>query len=366
MKLFADHQQIHVLAPDAKGDLAEAWTAKASDDRIAAAGDIVGIGTEAADEVDVTVEILETAPEPLQGDHVTEASIQLGAKVAVMGCTDYLPDAKRYSVTPGWWRLRATHTNLEKREKIRIQLWPAKRAAPKVVTRWKPPKPAPKKASAGKPKNRKQAVAAALRGEIDDALAVLLALHEKGDASASASAAEILAFQGRWGEMVPCAKALLANPSAVYARNVSDDMKALLAVKEGAPEPALPPEPRRERFEEGLKMATEGKRFKGKPKELARHCFALAVVFGIDDEIIARWDPAHPFMHFDQAADVARALVRRGEPAHAWEVLESRLSRWYPVDAAQVLPVVLLTDPWLAPLMTKERAARVLATPRAV
>lgn len=366
MKLFADHRQIHVLAPEAKGDLADAWTAKATDDRVAAAGDIVGIGTEAADDVDVTVEILDAAPDLAPADHVTEASLQLGAKVAVMGCTDYLPKAKTYAVSPGWWRLRATHTNLEKREKIRIQIWPAKRAAPKVLTRWKPKKkPAPKE-SAEKPKTRKQAVEAALRGRIDDALPVLLALHEKGDAAASASAAEILAFQGRWDEMVPCAKALLANPTAVYAGNVSDDMKALLAVRGGRPKPTAPEAPRRERFEEGLKMAMEGKRFKGKPKELGRHCFALAVVFRVDEETIARWDPKHPTMHFDQAADVARALVRRGDPERAWEVLESRLSRWYPVDAAQVLPVALLTDPWLAPLMTKERAAQVLSTPRAV
>jgi hypothetical protein len=39
----ADFRQIHLCAPDAQGDLAEAWTAKAADDRIAAAGDIVGI-----------------------------------------------------------------------------------------------------------------------------------------------------------------------------------------------------------------------------------------------------------------------------------------------------------------------------------
>jgi hypothetical protein len=365
LKLFADYRQIHVLAPEATGDLGEAWTAKAVEDRIATAGDIVGIGTEAADDVDVTVEILTDAPAATPGDHVTEASIRLATRVAVMGCTDYLPDAKTYAVTPGWWRLRATHTNLQKREKIRIELWPAKRASPKVLTRWTPPKRAATP-SPGPPKTRKQAVAAALRGEIDAALAVLLRLHAKGDAAASASAAEILAFQGRWDEMVPCAKALLAQPDAVYAGNVVQDMKALLAVKTSPPKPVVREAPRRDRFDEALRMAEAGKRFEGKPKELAQHCFALAVVFGIDDEIIARWDPKHPYLHFDQAADVARALVRRGDHVRAWEILESRLDRWYPVDAAQVLPVILLTDPLLAPLMTTQRAQQVLATPRAV
>ncbi len=366
LKLFADHRQIHVCALDSKGDLAEAWTAKATDDRIAAAGDIVGIGTEAADDVHVSVAILRDEPPLAKGDHITEASITLGDEVAVLGCTDYLPRAKRLEVTPGSFRLRATHTDIEKREKIRIELWPAKKAKPRVLTRYKPPKRVAEP-TVTKPKNKKQAVEAAKQGNIDAALEVLLALHASGDASASASAAEILAFQGRWDEMVPCVKAILAKPDAVYAGNVIDDMKALLAVKKkGLPKPPRPAAPRRERFDAAIVMAETGKRFKGKPKELARHCFALAVVFDVDEEIIARWDPKHPFLHFNEACEVARALVRKGDKKRAWEVLESRLSRWYPVDAAQVLPVVLLTDPWLAPLLTKERAELVLRTPRAV
>ncbi|MEZ4223253.1 MAG: hypothetical protein R3B13_20075 [Polyangiaceae bacterium] len=366
MKLFADYHQILVQAPDAKGDLSDAWTAKASADRIAAAGDIVGIGTVLADDVDVSVAVLKQEPALLpKAEHVTEASIQLGGVVAVLGCTDYLPDAKRYKLAAGSWRLRATHTNMQKRERIRIELWPDKKRAPRVLLRWKPPKPAKKPAPKGKPKTRKQAVEAALRGQVEDALETLLALHERGDASASASAAEILAFQGRWDEMVPCAKALLANPGAVYAGNVSDDMKALLRVKaqkKAAPEKRRP---ERKRYTDAVAEAATGKRFKGKPKELAAHCFALAVVFEVDDEIIARWDPKHPHLHFDQAAEVARALVRKKQRERAWQVLESRLNRWYPVDAAQVLPVVLLTDPLLAPLMTPERARLVMSTPRA-
>jgi hypothetical protein len=284
--------------------------------------------------------------------------------LAVLGCTDFIPDAKRYKLAPGTWRLRAVHTNLSKRERIRIQLWPGKIMKPRVLTRWKAPKPVSKPVK-GKPKTHKQAVAAALRGEIDVALDVLLALHEAGDAAASATAAEILAFQGRWAEMIPCVKAILANPDAVYAGNVIDDMKALRTLPK-PPKPPKPEPPDRKRFDDAVITARDGKRFKGKPKELARHCFALATVFHVDDEIIARWDPSHPHLHFDQAADVARALVRSKQPARAWEILESRLSRWYPVDAAQVLPVVLLTDPLLAPLLTRERADLVMLTPRAV
>jgi hypothetical protein len=366
MKLFADFRQIHVCAPDSKGDLAEAWTAKATDDRIAAAGDIVGVGTEVAIDVDVTVEVLAVEPALQKADHVTEASIKLsGGEVAVLGCTDFLPDAKRFTVAPGTWRLRATHTNLAKRERIRIQLWPGKAITPRVLTRWQRPEPV-EKPMKGKPKNRKQAAEAARRGKIDEALEVLLALHEAGDAAASASAAEILAFQGRWKEMVPCANAILAKPDAVYAGNVIDDMRALLKVREQPPTLPDHKPPDRQHFDDAIKIAVEGKRFKGTPAQLAQHCFSLATAFHIDDEIIARWDPALPSMHFNEAAEVARALVRRNEQERAWQILESRLSRWYPVDAAQVLPVVLLTDPLLSPLVTRDRADLVLRTPRAV
>jgi len=364
MKLFADYRQIHVRTPDATGDLADAWTARATDDRIAAAGDIIGIGTEQVDDVDVTVEILSAEPPMQTGDHVTQASIKLAGELAVVGCTDYVPDAKRYKLAPGTWRLRAVHTNLAKRERIRIQLWPGKALKPRVLTRWTAPKPMSKPPK-GTPKTHKQAVAAALRGEIDVALEVLLALHEEGDAAASASAAEILAFKGRWTEMMPCVKAILAKPDAVYAGNVIDDMKALSKLHKQPPKPPKPEPPDRKRYDDAILAARGGKRFKGKPKELALHCFALAIVFHVDDEIIARWDPKHPYLHFNEAADVARALMRTKQPARAWEILDSRLSRWYPVDAAQVLPVVLLTDPLLSPLLTRERAELVMRTPRA-
>lgn len=365
--LFADFRQIHLCDEDYKGDLAEAWTAKATDDRIACAGDIIGIGTEQADGVSVVVEILVAEPKQLAGEHVTEASLKVKhPRIAVLGCTDYLPDAKRFAVTPGTWRLRSTHTDIAKKEKIRVQLWPAKAKAPRVLVRYKQPAPVAKPVPQGRPKNRKQTIDAALRGEVDVALEVLLALHTSGDAAASAAAAEILAYQGRWKEMVPCAKALLANPDAVYAGNVIDDMKALLQRAKGLPRPGKRAPERRDHYDKAVEDARTGKRFKGKPKELASHCFALAVVFNVDDEIIARWDPKHPYMHFDEAAEVARAYVRKNKLDEAWAVLECRLSRWYPVDAAQVLPVVLLTDSLLAPLMTPERADLVLRTRRAV
>ena len=79
---------------------------------------------------------------------------------------------------------------------------------------------------------------------------------------------------------------------------------------------------------------------------------------------MARWDPANRLLRFDQALAVARALIRRGEPERSWEIVEERLSAWWPVDNAQVAPVVLLVDQWMSPLMTAERCEQVLSTPR--
>jgi hypothetical protein len=382
LKLFADYRQIHIHDAAHPGDLSDAWTAQATDDRIATADGVLGIGTQEADDVSVDVQILDDAPGAAKGDHVTESSLRVkGKAIAVLGCTDYLPDAKQFAVSPGTYRMRATHT-IGKTEKIRIELWPAKQAKPKVLVQYDPEATKPKAAAkakpdakpgskpeakkAARPKNHKQAVAAALRGETDVALEVLLELHTAGDAAASASAAEILAFQGKWDELVPCAKGLLARPTAVYAGNVAMDMKALLARGPKLPPTPTPSPPDRARFDGALADPALVKRFKGKPKELAQHLFALAWTFHLDDEIIARWDPSHPYMHFDSAMYVARAHVRRNEPDKAWAILEERLPRWYPVDNAQVLPVVLLTDGWVAPLMTPERAQIVLRTPRAV
>ena len=201
--------------------------------------------------------------------------------------------------------------------------------------------------------------------EIDVALEVLLALHEAGDAAASASCAEILAFQGRFDEMARCAKTLLAKPDAVYAGNVVEDMKALVKLKRGSLSAPRKEAPNRARYDDAVREAPTHKRFKGRPVELASHCSpspwsststTRSSRAGTPD--IRTSTSTTPSTSRARSCD---ARIRK----RAWEVLESRLTRWYPVDAAQVLPVVLVTDALLAPLMTRERAELVLRTPRA-
>ena len=66
-------------------------------------------------------------------------------------------------------------------------------------------------------------------------------------------------------------------------------------------------------FDEAVAEAATDKRFKGKPKHLARHCFALAVGYNVDEAMIERYDAKNPELGFDEAVNTARALSRRGD-----------------------------------------------------
>ncbi|MCX5192755.1 SMI1/KNR4 family protein [Streptomyces sp. NBC_00249] len=67
----------------------------------------------------------------------------------------------------------------------------------------------------------------------------------------------------------------------------------------------------------------------------------------------------------DEALDRARELAKWGDPEAAWQVLATEaLPGWTPVGDHHVAPVELMADPFLAPLITPERARRILTTPR--
>jgi len=398
LKLFADYRQIHVESDPPRGDLADAWTVQATEDRVAAAGDVVAIGTHDAVEVAVEVAILDAAPalDP-RAEHVTEAPLAIASNVVVVaGCTDYRPKAKRFPIAPGDHVVRASHRGLAKgKETIRVEIFP--RTGPsfdaRVLVRFVPPPPKkPKRTTALR--TAKAAAKAAREGRIDEALDALRAMADAGDAAAAASVAEILAFRGEWASMVPYAMQLLAEPDAVYAGNVFSDLTRLVrraarelddpSVIERAaavvpsshaerrdatlrreyvdPTTSRTPEP--ERFAEAAREAAAGKRFRGKPVELAAHLFAVAVVLNVEDEIVARWDPTNPGLFFHHATSVARVLAKRGESERAWAILEGHLPRWWAVDHAQIAPVEVVVDPVLAPLITGARAEQILRTPR--
>jgi hypothetical protein len=153
LRLFADYFQLHVMDEDAEDDLGDAWTQEAVSDALAVSEQTLGIGTAVNMHVAVTVELLDHPPGDDSGavDHVVEASIEVpSGRIAVLGCTDYLPDASRFAVPKGFVRVRASRANLanvrqpgqegydapEAMEQVHLRIWPAPYSAPAVIKRW--------------------------------------------------------------------------------------------------------------------------------------------------------------------------------------------------------------------------------------
>jgi len=399
-RLFADFGQIHVCDPKGTSSLEDAWTAQATDDRVADGGHIVGIGAKDTADVNVSVETLVSPPaDDADGwDHVTESSIDVtSGALAVLGCTDELEKAKRFPAAAGTWRVRASHANLAKgREQIRVQLWPAPRQPARVVKRWAPPPKLPRKAPS-RIASAKQAVKAALCGETDAALAFFLPRAAQGSFAECVSAVQLLAFRGQWRELIPLAMTVIkVKPEASAGRDTCYAVSDLLrraaaelhdpsliteAIAQLSPEnaaeatrhlqgkavasPKTPTAEDRAAFAAHASSPATEARFRGKAKDRAAHLMAVAhLSYGLEDEALALWDPDNDKLGFDKATWVARTLVRRGDARRAWEVLEGRLSAWWPFSIWAVAPVELLVDPDLAPLLTKERCEQVLATAR--
>lgn len=153
LRLFADYFQLHVMDENAEDDLGDAWTREAVSDALAVSEQMLGIGTAVNMHVAVTVELLDHPPDDDSDafDHVVEAGIEVPTgRIAVLGCTDYLPDAARFEVPRGFVRVRASRANLadvrqpgqegcdapETVEQVHLRIWPAPHNAPAVIKRW--------------------------------------------------------------------------------------------------------------------------------------------------------------------------------------------------------------------------------------
>ncbi|MFK4109420.1 hypothetical protein [Streptomyces sp. NPDC002176] len=153
--LFADYFQIHILDESSEGELAEGWTDGTLVDRLVAFRDILGIRTEVDVDVQVDVNSVNGPPwlEMDAYDHIVEASVEIpSGRMVVMGCSDYLPDAARVEVEPGWMRIRVQKSNLvnavaaglesdespETIERIRVDMWPEHPSGVRVLKQWNP------------------------------------------------------------------------------------------------------------------------------------------------------------------------------------------------------------------------------------
>ena len=152
LKIFADYHQIHVMDEESESDVGEAWLQPAAVlDGLAAAEDLLAFGTVNNRYVRVAVDVLDSEPEDDRADfdHVVEAGLLVASgRLAVLGCSGYLPDAARFDVAAGWVRVRVSRSGLPAAaadpegfasEDIRLQVWPAPPAEPRVLTRWTRP-----------------------------------------------------------------------------------------------------------------------------------------------------------------------------------------------------------------------------------
>ncbi|MEU0557190.1 SMI1/KNR4 family protein [Dactylosporangium sp. NPDC006015] len=94
------------------------------------------------------------------------------------------------------------------------------------------------------------------------------------------------------------------------------------------------------------------------PGEWARRLVTQTV--GEPGEVPGLPDPPE----FAAALEEARELTRGGDAGEAWSVVAAAVPGWHSDDPLRIAPLTLLTDPVLSPLVTAERAAWIVTTPR--
>lgn len=144
LTLFADYHQFYMQDEAASGDLSQAWSPEAVERMLAVANGVVGFGTLRNMQVGVTLEMLEEPPasDTAGFDHVVEGSLDArSGTLVVAGCTDYFPDAARFALAPGTYRVRLSisgadtlsEDGLNGGDHYLVQLWQAPLAKPAVL-----------------------------------------------------------------------------------------------------------------------------------------------------------------------------------------------------------------------------------------
>lgn len=267
-----------------------------------------------------------------------------------------------------------------------------------------------------------QARRTALQGQTDIAMQALQSFADAGDAAASASLAELFAFRGCWEEVILHAGRLIENPTAVYAGNVFNDMICLLgraghetgqwqqiadaavsawektdrtedrvhirdphleildnlksyAAGQGEAPHNLPlvfgigshftQADRDASYKNAVHEATHNNdKLRHDPVKLTAYLFAIAINLNQSDDALNIYRAGEMPANFDNAVHIAQLLAERGDLGGSGQVLWNHMSLWWPVDKAQVAPVILLTNPKLKTLLNTDRCEQVLALPR--
>jgi hypothetical protein len=262
-------------------------------------------------------------------------------------------------------------------------------------------------------KNVKQALAAAVSGSIDAVIPALEAFAAKGAGSAWAALAQIRGYRGDWNGVLEAAAHLLADPNDVYAGNVTSDATWLLlraahetgrwevadaAIKNqkplragfsdpigdhirkqakahgkladppfGLPDDDLAPTEaeRKAQYEEALAGFDADKKKRDRPGAREKAMYNYARAYGLPAIAMQMWPKVESDRLWDDAVVAARLFIKAGHADQASQILARMIRRFWPVDRAQVAPVEPLVDEVLRPLMTPERLATLLASPKA-
>lgn len=145
--VFADYFQFIVQDEMSDDDFASIWSDEALAAQTAFGRSAVCPGTLRNVTVPVDVVIVEGDPHlSLEGvDHAVEGSMEIpSGRVVVMGCTDYFPDASRFEVQPGTYRVLAVMTGIDSiknewepaDDRYIVYLWPGAARSPKLLKHW--------------------------------------------------------------------------------------------------------------------------------------------------------------------------------------------------------------------------------------
>ena len=147
--IFADYFQFIIQDENSKDDFGTLWNDDAVASMVAVGETALSLGTLRNVDVAVAIHVVDGPPEiQLEDfDHAVEGSFASPTgRIAVMGCTDFLPDASRLEVKSGSYRFiylvsgaRTIQTEWEPADDLyELYIWPAERLALHLLKEWKP------------------------------------------------------------------------------------------------------------------------------------------------------------------------------------------------------------------------------------
>lgn len=119
-EIFADYFQFHLFDEKYNPNFGDAWTEFATKNLLASTEEGIAIGTRRNMDVKVIIKILDSPPSIKENNkdsifQINESDILiLSKKLVVIGCTDYLPEAKRIELENGIYRVRIYYCDLDK------------------------------------------------------------------------------------------------------------------------------------------------------------------------------------------------------------------------------------------------------------